>query len=286
MKKIIGLLITGIFVISSAALAQESQAVFTYKVGAVEIILLSEGQRNGQSAILIGAAPEMLQQCMPDGTYPSATNAFLVRMPDKTVLIDAVTGSRLLANLQSLGVSPEQVNAVLITHTHGDHIGGLLRDGRAAFPNADIYLTQPEYDFWTKTNNESTQKTLEAYKNKLQFIQPAEIGANATPVLPGIKAVAAYGHTPGHAVYIVESNNEQLLIWGDLTHAMAIQMPYPQVAVTYDSNPEQAVVARKKVLEYISKNNIPVAGMHIAFPGIGKISKGAGEGYVFTPVSK
>jgi len=82
----------------------------------------------------------------------------------------------------------------------------------------------------------------------------------------------------------VESGSEKMLIWGDLTHAMAIQMPYPQVAMTYDTNSDMAIAARKKVLEYVAKNNIPVAGMHTAFPGMGKITKAPDGGYLHTPL--
>ena len=84
-------------------------------------------------------------------------------------------------------------------------------------------------------------------------------------------------------MFMLTSGDQQLLFWGDLTHAMAIQMPCPQVALTYDSNPEQAITIRKVVLEYVAKNNIPVAGMHIAFPGMGTI-KNANKGYTFTPM--
>jgi glyoxylase-like metal-dependent hydrolase (beta-lactamase superfamily II) len=96
--------------------------------------------------------------------------------------------------------------------------------------------------------------------------------------------LATYGHTPGHTSFLIESKESKLLIWGDLTHAMAIQMPYPQVAVTYDVNPEGAVQSRKAVLTYVSENHIPVAGMHIAYPAIGEIKSISDGGYQFLPL--
>ncbi len=103
-------------------------------------------------------------------------------------------------------------------------------------------------------------------------------------LLPGIYAIATYGHTPGHTSFLLESGKEKLLIWGDLAHAMAVQMPHPEISVTYDFDPRQAADIRKKMLEYVSKNNIPIAGMHIAYPAVGKISE-KGSGYTFTPAT-
>jgi len=265
-------------------LAQENPNIFTYKLGTVEVCLLSEGQATGNSSIFVGATPEMIQKSLPEDSYPRSCNAFLVRIPGKNILVDTGTGHNLLENLKSLGVTPEQIDAVLITHVHGDHIGGMLKDDKATFSNAELYMSRAEHDFsMNDARNAGAQKMIEAYQSKLHLFQPAEIDEQPQNLLPGIPAVAAYGHTPGHTLYMVESGSDKLLIWGDLTHAMAIQMPYPQVAMTYDSNTDMAIAARKKVLEYVAKNNIPVAGMHTAFPGMGKITKAPEGGYLYTP---
>ncbi len=264
----------------------KTNAMFTYKVGTFEVTVLPEIQQSVGSNILINATPEMVKECSTDGTFPNAVNAFLVRTPEKNILIDAGFGRKLFENLQTLGIKPEEINIVLLTHMHGDHIGGLLKDEKATFPNADIYLAKAEYDYWMsdKAKNPNARKVLEIYKSKLHFITPQELEQKpANEILSGFEAIAAYGHTPGHTAYLIESNKEKILIWGDLAHAMAIQMPYPQVAVTYDVNPEQATASRKKVLEYISKNHIPIAGMHIAFPAMGQIER-KGSGYLYKPM--
>ena len=273
-----------ILAIPLVAWAQEVPNVFTYKTGDIEIVLLSEGQRAGGAGTLIGATPEMLAEVAPDGVIPGATNAFLLKIEGKNILIDAGYGRELFKNLESVGVTSDKVDAILITHMHGDHIGGLLQDGKVAFPNAEFYLSQPEYDHFI--TQESAKRVIEAYRAKLHLFQPEQLGGNIKPLdnsLPYIKGVAAYGHTPGHTVYLVELNGKSLLIWGDLTHSMAIQMPYPQVAVTYDTNKDDAIACRMSILEYVSKGNIPIAGMHIPFPGIGVITK-AGNGYKFEQV--
>jgi glyoxylase-like metal-dependent hydrolase (beta-lactamase superfamily II) len=224
----------------------------------------------------------MLQKYLPDRTFQSEVNAFLIRTPDKNILIDAGLGRNLLDNLQSLDVSPGQINIILLTHMHGDHIGGLLRDGKPVFPNAEMYLSQPEYDHWSKSENKQALNVLSAYKNKLKLFIPEELGSKKANLFAGFQGIADYGHTPGHTAYLIESGSARLLIWGDLAHVMAVQMPHPEIAVTYDSNPKQAIEYRRKILKYVVKNNIPVAGMHIVSPAIGDVIA-EGTGYEFTP---
>lgn len=295
-NKRFSLFVISIFLMIGVLFAQEMNDRFTYKIGEFEVSLLSEVQQKGATKILLGATPEMLQQCVPDGTFPNAVNAYLLRISGKNILVDTGYGKKLFDNLKSLGVTPEQIDVVLLTHMHGDHIGGMFRDGQLAFPNADIYLPQPEYDYWTddKAMNsfpedrrggfKGAQKVIDAYKSKLRLFAPVRFDDNLPGILPGIHGIEAYGHTPGHTMYLLESNKDKLLIWGDLTHAMAIQMPYPQVAVTYDTDPSKAIVSRKKTLEYVSQHKIPVAGMHVAFPGSGKVTVASSGGYLFAPM--
>lgn len=295
-NKRFSLFVISTFLMIGVMFAQEMNDRFTYKIGEFEVNLLSEVQQKGATKILIGATPEMLQQCVPDGTFPNAVNAYLLRVSGKNILVDTGYGKKLFDNLKSLGVTPDQIDIVLLTHMHGDHIGGMFRDGQLAFPNADIYLPQPEYDYWMddKTMNSfpedrrggftGARKVIDAYKSKLRLFVPVRFEDNLPGVLPGIHGIEAYGHTPGHTMYLLESNNDKLLIWADLIHAMAIQMPYPQVAVTYDTDPSEAIVSRKKTLEYVSEHKIPVAGMHVAFPGSGKVTAVSSGGYLFIPM--
>jgi glyoxylase-like metal-dependent hydrolase (beta-lactamase superfamily II) len=267
----------------------------TVKVGAFEVSLLSEGQSDGSGANLIGADEATMKKYAPGGTYPTAVNAFLLRAPDRFVLVDAGFGRELFTNLKKLGADPEQIDAVLLTHMHGDHIGGLLVDDKTAFPKAKVYLARQERDYWASEEIMNTfpedrrggfqnaQKVLASYGDAVQTFEPGELGATSELLLPGIGAVAAFGHTPGHTLYMVESEGAKLLIWGDLTHAMAVQMPEPGVAMTYDVDPQMAVVSRLAVLKYVADEKIPVAGMHVPYPGIGTVAAASAEGYTFTP---
>ncbi|MDR2180995.1 MAG: MBL fold metallo-hydrolase [Synergistaceae bacterium] len=282
--------ITAMFLFSAGtpAAAAEVPGTYTVKVGAFQVSLLSEGQSDGSGANLIGADEAMMKKYAPAGTYPTAVNAFLVRTPDRLVLVDAGFGRELFTNLKKLGVDPEQISAVLLTHMHGDHIGGLLVGDKIAFPKAKLYLARQERDYWASEEIMKTfpadrqggfknaQKTLAAYGDAVQTFDPGDLGAKF--LLPGIAAIAAFGHTPGHTLYRVESEGAKLLIWGDLTHAMAVQMPEPQVAMTYDVDPQMAAASRLAVLKYVAAEKIPVAGMHIPYPGIGNIAPASEEG--------
>jgi len=294
MRNLLILATIGALISSNVILAQETKNVFLYKLENIEVHLLSEGKQTGNTGILIGATPEMIKKAIPEGSFTSATNVFLVKIPGKNILIDAGFGRNLFDNLKTVGLSAEQIDAVLITHMHGDHIGGLLNDGKATFPNAALYIAKPEYDYWVSEKEmnkvpenrqggfKNAQNVVNAYKERIHLFTPDELGKETSELLSNIQAIEAYGHTPGHTVFMIGSGNDKLLIWGDLTHVLPVQMMYPELAVTYDVNPEQAIISRKKILEYFSKNNIPIGGMHIEFPGIGKIKKNSEEGYIFT----
>ena len=277
-----------------SACNKDTSAVKTFDIGAYKLYLLSDTTLSGDKNLLIGATDDMLKKYVPDGSYPTGVNCFAVRMPDKVILVDTGLGTNLLTNLKKVKIDPKEINAVLITHMHFDHISGLLKDGKVVFPNADIYIAQPEHKYWTSEQEmakaeEATRggfqfavDVVKAYSSKLCLFTPNDLEKIKESLFEGITPIAAYGHTPGHTVYLIESNNEKLMVWGDIAHAMTIQMPHPDVALKYDIDYKQAIATRKKILKYISDNKIPVAGMHIVPPGAGTI-EASGNGYIFTP---
>jgi glyoxylase-like metal-dependent hydrolase (beta-lactamase superfamily II) len=276
-------MLLGAVIVPCFSQEQPEPQIFSFKVGKIEVITLVENRRSGGvPSHLIGADQEMLDQYFADGVSQSQTNAFLVRNGKKNILIDTGFGTTLFDNLKSLGVSPEAVSAVLLTHMHGDHIGGLERDGKPLFPKATVYLAAAEKDYWTKTNvNQAAVNALNAYGKRVKTFNPAELEKKAKKLLAGIFPIAAFGHTPGHTLFMVESAKQKLLICADLLHVEKIQFARPDVSVTYDVDPVQAAQTRRTVLDYAASNRIPIAGMHLVYPSIGTVSAD-GAGFIFT----
>jgi glyoxylase-like metal-dependent hydrolase (beta-lactamase superfamily II) len=256
------------------------EGIFSYKVGRFEVFMLMENQGSGRSSLLIGAGAGDIEKYLPGGTYQSETNTFFIRTGERNILVDTGFGGAVFDHLKALEVDPAQVDAVLLTHMHGDHIGGLQQGGKPLFPRATVYLAQQERAFWVGSPN--AVAALAAYGDKVVTFRPGELGAVIPELLPGITPIAAFGHTPGHTLYQVQSGNERFLIWGDLMHVQGIQFPLPGVSVTYDTDPAAAAATRARVLEYAARNRIPVGGMHLVYPAVGTVSP-EGSGYRLIP---
>jgi glyoxylase-like metal-dependent hydrolase (beta-lactamase superfamily II) len=278
----------GIFVLvlgamAAGAIAQENNGVFSYRVGAVEVFMLVEAQRPGNAGILVGADDALLKRYIPAEGFFHSTNAFLIKAPGRNILVDTAFGGPIIESMKKLGVEPGQVDVVLITHLHGDHFGGLVKDGRALFPKARIYLSKRELDYFTRTNvNQAAVDALAPYNSRMETFEPGKLGEKLTELLPGITPIAAYGHTPGHTVFLVENGGAQFLIIADLLHVGLVQFPVPDISATYDMDGKEAAATRKQILSYAARNKIPVGGMHMVYPGVGTVET-AGEGFRFVP---
>ena len=297
MKKALLLMAVSLLAVTAAA-GQKTVRPEAFRLGGYEIYVLTENAGEGSTGILIDAPESVLREYAPGGTFPNAVNAVLVRGKGKVWLIDTGFGRHIFDMMAGLGISPGDVDYVLLTHMHGDHTGGMFRNGAKAFPNAEVVVSQKEYDYWSsraemeklpenrRGNFVSAQKIFTEYGERLKTVDPYRIGNN----LPeGISPVAAYGHTPGHIMFMVRDGREQLLVWGDLTHALAVQMPHPEISVTYDTDPEMARQSRMEVLRHIAEKdshrlvrNIPVVGMHIPAVYPGRVyGHGNGDSYEF-----
>lgn len=211
-----------------------------------------------QSADLFrGYDDSLLDSLLADGQtgFRSAFNVFLAVNDSRTVLFDAGIGSQgggvMLEKLHGLGIEPEKVDDICLTHLHFDHIGGLLNDGLAVFPRATIHLSQPEFEAYA--GDERWQQVLKAYEGRVEtFADNAVLFDGMVQTLP------AYGHTPGHTVYRVDN----CLMVGDLLHAQDLQLQHPNFCARYDANPDKAVEVRKNIYNYISAKGLVLCGAH------------------------
>jgi glyoxylase-like metal-dependent hydrolase (beta-lactamase superfamily II) len=246
--------------------------------------VLVESEREGNTNIIPGASDAVLRRYIPEG-FKLSTNAILITSPGRNILVDTGTGVNdvILDKMRSLGVTPAQVDVVLLTHLHGDHIGSLQKDGKPVFPNAKVYVNTKDRDYFTKTAvNQAAVAALNAYGSNVIAFDPLPLGPVYTEFLPGIRPIAAYGHTPGHTAYLVESGISKILIAGDFVHAAAVQFPNPDISVTYDVDQWAAAASRRQLMDYAARNRIPIGGMHIEYPGIGMV-EADGNGYRFIP---
>ena len=205
----------------------------------------------------------LLAAVMPTGASRSAINAYMAVDSVHKVLFDAGLGAdkggHLLANMKKAGVDPSEITAVCLTHLHGDHIGGLLLDGRAVFPNATLYLSQEEFDAWKDggpmaANNALWKQVMAAYQGRIVTFCDGEQLFDGMVI-----AKLAPGHTLGHSVYEVGGI---CLIAGDLLHAQDLQLEHPQFCARYDSDPMQATATRTRIFNELRNNGQYMAGAH------------------------
>jgi len=220
-------------------------------------------------------------------------NAYLVRQPGEApILVDAGAGigfgptaGRLPAALAGIGVDPKDIGTILLTHLHGDHIGGLVDAvGDAIFPNAGIVLHEAEAAFWLEGASRAgadqqsvdlARHAVAPYKDRMRLIEEGE-------VMPGIGAVFLPGHTPGHTGYRIGGNGASVLIWGDLVNQPVVQCAIPEAGFFSDADGALAVRTRKNMLLKAADENFLIAGMHIEFPGFARVAP-EGSGYRLVP---
>jgi glyoxylase-like metal-dependent hydrolase (beta-lactamase superfamily II) len=271
------------------AAAQENNRMFKL-TDQLTLWVLVDSLRDMDLGDVFPGQDEVFKKYAPSGSTPSPILAFLLRSPEGAVLIDAGLGGGAVEKvLKEIGVAPEEISLVLLTHLHGDHLGGLMVDGRLIFPKAQIRLSREEHDFWLdeanvaeypdrRGNFDLARQILPAYGDR---VKPFEFGEK---IALGLTALAALGHTPGHTVYFLEA--EQMLFWGDLIHAAALQFTRPDISPRYDLDPEAAAATRLEFLELSVKDGLVVAGAHLPFPGLGRVTAAPGEAsaFVFTPL--
>jgi glyoxylase-like metal-dependent hydrolase (beta-lactamase superfamily II) len=276
---------------------------YRYKLGDIEITAVHDGQamrplegliRNAELADVKKAAADAF---LPTDALPITFTPMVVRSGGKTILFDsgngdvgAPTAGRTRANLAAAGVDPTKVDIVIVSHFHGDHINGLrLKDGTAVYPNAEIMVPAPEWAFWMDDSKMSAAP--EAMKGAFQGVRRV-FGPMAKDVkhyewgreiAPGITAIDASGHTPGHTAFGIQSGGKSMIQVIDITNHPALFATHPDWAAVFDMDAEKAKATRRRMLDMAATERTQLAFYHAPFPATGHVRRD-GNGYEFVPV--
>jgi len=283
--------------------ALKTQVPYFYRFnhGAMQVTMVSDGPLplGDPGGAFLGATKEEIGKLLTDNFLsPSSIvleqNSPVVNTGKNLVLFDTGMGvqkmfgpttGRLLQSLKEAGIRPAQIDSVVCSHAHIDHIGGLVdAKNRRLFPNATVYISQADFDFWTddkdpKKNKpfvEHARKNLLPYRDRIKFIKDGE------EFLPGITAMNAPGHTVGHMIFMLSSEGKQLCFIGDLTHHQVLLVERPRLEFAYDTDPKQAAVTRVRYLDMFAANKTPILAYHFPWPGFGYMSK-HGDGFRYHP---
>ena len=277
---------------------------YRQKVGDLEVTALFDGHGvfdlhwlNGTKAMM----DSLVEALREDPRLLEVSDeGFLVNTGKQLILVDAGAGAwygggalgRLVDSLRSAGYAPEEVDRVLVTHLHPDHIGGLTtQDGKRVFPNAEVFVSKAESDFWL-----SPEIAAKAPKDAQAFFQAAQAIAapyikagkwrtfnGSEAIADGIQLISLHGHTPGHTGYEFSSKGQRILFWGDTIHAQIVQLRHPEITVVFDNDPAAAAAMRNQLLPALAREDVMIAGPHMPFPALGRLRKD-GNGYLWAPV--
>ncbi len=264
----------------------------SFQLGGFTVTTLLDGSlpRDGAKDIFGGgASDEDFAKVSADNFIsPEVAQFFftptLVNTGSELVLFDTGLGQGgIQSALADAGVTPDQIDVVVITHMHPDHIGGMTTDDAPTFANARYVTASPEYDFWAAQDAGNRVGDLVAAKvtplaEKMTFVE------DGGEVASGISAVAAYGHTPGHTVYHLESNGQRLVLTADLANHYVWSFAHPEWEVRFDMDKAAATASRRNVLGMLAADKVPMIGYHMPFPAAGFVET-RGEGFRFVPVS-
>ena len=222
----------------------------------------NEGTHLMKAELFADAPKELIDSLGLGNGVPASTSTFLVESDSIRILFDTGRGasdSRLIKALQEQGLSPDDIEFIYLTHFHGDHIGGMLKNDSVVFPNARVYASRVEYEAWLgmpAEKNALVVKTMDAYRDNLHLFEFGD-------TLPGnVVTIDAVGHTPGHTAF----KTGKLLVIGDLVHGAALQLNNPEICASYDMDKDLAVKTRIRLLQYAKDNGLTMAGMHLPAP--------------------
>lgn len=277
---------------------------FRCKIGAFEITTISDSEAfiDGPYPIIGANTSEaVVQQLMRDHRllerkYQPGFSPTLINTGKHLVLFDTGNGANgfiprpnggwLAEQLLPAGFKPEQIDIVVLSHGHPDHVGGLMENGAPLFPNARYVIGQRDYDFWAPEGRHAgeLEKLAAVFRtntkqiaDKFSFINPGE------DIVTGIRSIEAHGHTPGHLAFLIESNNQSLLFWGDCAHHHVASLAQPNWHCAFDIDKEQGAKTRQRIFDMAATEKFPVVGYHMPFPSLGYVERLQGTGFRWVP---
>ncbi len=281
---------------------QQPDAFHTFKHGEMQVSIVSDGYLafgDGRKFMIGPTKEEMGQQLEANFLNPEnmilEENITVVNTGSKLVIIDTGMGAskllgdttgRLPQNLRAAGIDPAKIDAVILSHCHPDHAGGLVdANGKSVFPNAQVYVNEADFKFWTdeaKLNGDLkdfidlARKNLLPHKDKINFIKGGQ------EIITGITAIDAPGHTVGHTIFMLSSGGKSLAVIADTAHHSVLFVETPKIEFSYDTDSKQAVQSRLKTWDMLAADRIPFIAFHFPWPGLGNLKKD-GDGYRYYP---
>jgi glyoxylase-like metal-dependent hydrolase (beta-lactamase superfamily II) len=271
-----------------------------FKLGAFELTMLADSDAfiDGPYPIIGANAAQadveqlMIDNLLPPAKYQPGFTPMVVNTGKQLIIFDTGNGDKgfvprpgggwLGAQLAPAGFTPEQIDVVVLSHGHPDHVGGVMENGNPLFPNARYVIAGTEYDFWAPEGKFSgeLEKLASLFRAnvvplaaKTTFLKPGD------DVVPGIRSLEAHGHTPGHLAFTLESEGKRMLFWGDCAHHQVASLARPDWHCSFDIDKEKGAVTRRRIYEMAAAERIPVSGYHMPFPSIGYVERRDGGGY-------
>ena len=274
---------------ASAPLLGPSISTFRrFKLGNFEVTTILSGTRtidnDPQGIFGLNVSKEDFSKVskennIPDDRFQMFYTPTIVNTGSALILFD--TGQNpegTVSALTSAGYNPNQIDKVVLTHFHSDHIGGLRNSDGRIYKNASYYCGELEYEEWDFSGNDNFEKMVRPFEDEIIMINPGD------DVVTGVTALAAHGHTPGHLAFIIESEGKQLLLGGDFANHYVWSLAYPDWELRFDRDREMAAKTRRKILNMLAYEKIPFIGYHMPWPGLGYVDNHK-EGFHYTPAS-